>query len=60
MDLIDFNYVIEGGNLFIEKQNKEIKKSTGKSGQLGKVSIDSIGALKNLPGIQHIKKSNKK
>lgn len=52
----ELNYFMEGGNSFIEKQNKEMKKSSGKSS--GKFQPDSIDQLKNLPGVKVVKKKN--
>jgi len=52
--MLDFNYIMEGNQLFVERQNKEIKKAS--SGKSGKVNIDNLGAFKNIPGVKHIKK----
>ena len=50
----DLEYITEGSNLYVGKQNEEYKKAAKSKG--GKVSIDSIGQLKGLPGVKTMKK----
>jgi len=44
---------MEGSQIYAERQNKEMKKVSKGS---GKVNIDDLGTLKQLPGVKHIKK----
>ena len=50
----DFNYIMEGCNIFTEKQNKEMKRASQTRG--GRTSIDSLDGLIQTPGVKTIKK----
>lgn len=48
----DMNFIINGCNKHIDRQNKEMKKQQGKS---GKHSVNSLAGITSLPGVRRVR-----
>ena len=56
----ELNYVLSGSQKYVTKQNKEMEKASRGRGGSGKVSVDNLASLSQLPCVKTIKKPRKK
>ena len=56
VELPELNYIVQGANEYVSKQNKEIEKSSKSSKQSGKYTVDNLSQLKTLPGVKVVKR----